>query len=273
MKALIPSSIHRTAIVEDGAILGEGVSIGAYAIVGPKAKLGDGCQVMAHAQLLNDIELGSNCLVSGGAILGGDPQSLGFDPDTPSTLRIGPDNQFREHVTVHRGAKPGSATVIGSGNYLMAGCHVGHDSTIGDRNIIANACLLGGHVVVGNRAFLGGGAGFHQFTRIGDLAMVQGNAIMNRDVPPFLIAGAQSQLFGLNTIGLRRAGIASASRDELRRLFRKLFRGALNLRQALEEVGQTSCGDEASQLIAFLRAPSHQGICRVQRRADRGDDA
>jgi len=258
--------IHPTALVEDGASLAADVFVGPYAVVGPLAKIGAGCRILAHAQIVNDVELGENCLVGRGAVLGDDPQSLGFDPQTPSSLRIGPNNQFREHVTIHRGAKPGSATKIGSSNFFMVGSHVGHDSVIGDRNVIANACLLGGHVTVGNRAFLGGGAGFHQFTRIGDLAMVQGNAIVNRDVPPYVIAGAQSQLFGLNTVGLRRAEIPSDRRDEIRRVFRHIFRSDLNLGQALEQALGQEWGEEARCFLEFVGAPSHQGICRVRQR-------
>ena len=258
--------IHPTAIVEEGASLAPGVFVGAYAIVGSQAKIGAGCRILPHAQIVNDVELGENCIVGRGAVLGDDPQSLGFDPDTPSSLRVGANNQFREHVTIHRSAQPGGSTVIGAANFFMVGCHVGHDSVIGDRNIIANACLLGGHVTVGNRAFLGGGAGFHQFTRIGDLAMVQGNAIVNRDVPPYVIAGAQSQLFGLNTVGLRRAEVPSDRRDELRRVFRQIFRSDLNLGQALEQALRQVWGEEARRFLEFVAAPSHQGICRVRQR-------
>ena len=270
MSTEAPIFIHPTAIVEGGAILGPGVSVGAFAIVGAQVKLGARCQILAHAQVINSVELGDDCIVGRGAILGEDPQSIGFDPSTPSDLKVGSDNRFREHVTVHRGAKAGSSTVIGSGNYFMVGSHVGHDCLIGDRNIIANACLLGGHVTIGDRAFLGGGAGFHQFTRIGDLAMVQGNAIMNRDVPPYLIAGAQSQVFGLNVIGLRRGLVASGSRDEIRKLYRLLFRGSLNLKQAIAQVEGLEWGEEALKLLEFMKAPSHQGVCRARRKG--GDE-
>ncbi len=266
MSARAEVQIHPTAVIEDGATLGPGVSVGPYAIIGAQVKVGAGCRIQAHAQVINDVELGENCLVGRGAILGDDPQSISFDPATPSSLRIGPNNQFREHVTIHRGAKEGSSTMIGSGNYFMVGSHVGHDAVIGDRNIIANACLLGGHVTVGNRAFLGGGAGFHQFTRVGDLAMVQGNAIVNRDVPPYVLAGAQSQLFGLNSIGLRRAEISADRRDDIKRAFHLIFRGDLNLSQALALAEQREWCQEAAQLLDFLRAPSHQGICRVRSR-------
>jgi UDP-N-acetylglucosamine acyltransferase len=266
MNRQMETQIHPTAIIESGASLGPGVVIGPYAIIGSQAQIGAGCRIQAHAQVINDVQLGEDCLVGRGAVLGDDPQSISFDPSTPSSLQIGARNQFREHVTVHRGAKEGSATVIGSDNYFMVGCHVGHDAVIGNRNIIANACLLGGHVVVGDRAFLGGGAGFHQFTRIGDLAMVQGNAIVNRDVPPYVIAGAQSQLFGLNTIGLRRAGISAERRDDIKRAFHLVFRGDLNLSQALASAEEREWSEEAGRLLDFLRAPSHQGICRVRSR-------
>jgi len=258
-----PPEIHPTALVAEGAALGPGTVVGPYAIIGPNVRLGAGCRVLAHAQLVRDVCLGDRCVVGRGAILGDDPQSLSFDPDTPSGVEAGPGNTFREHVTVHRSTRAGGLTRIGEGNYFMAGCHVGHDAAIGNRNVIANACLLGGHVEVGDRAFLGGGAGFHQFVRIGDLAMVQGNAVMNRDVPPYLMAGASSQLFGLNVVGLRRAGIPAAGRDDLRRLYRLMFRGQLNLGQALAAAESQEWGEDAGRLLEFLRATSKQGVCRA----------
>jgi UDP-N-acetylglucosamine acyltransferase len=250
-------------LVAEGARLGPGTEIGPFAVIGPRVCLGARCRVLAHAQIVNDVRLGDDCVVGRGCVLGEDPQSLSFDPDTPSGLEAGAGNVFRELVTVHRSARAGGATRIGEANYFMAASHVGHDAVIGDRNVVANACLLAGHVEVGNRAFLGGGAGFHQFVRIGDLAMVQGNAVMNRDVPPFLMAGASSRLFGLNVVGLRRAGIEPAQRDELRRLYRLLFRGERNLSQALEASEAMEWGDAAGRLLSFLRQPSKQGVCRA----------
>ncbi len=219
--------IHPTAIIAPTAELAPDVDVGPYAIIEDRVIMGPGCRIAAHAQVLRDVVMGSGNVVDRGAVIGGDPQSLSFDTALPSGVRIGDGNVFREHVTVHRSATEKGATVIGGHNFFMAGCHLGHDSVAGDHNVLANHVLVAGHVTIGSRCFLGGASVFHQFIRIGDLAMVQGHSGFSKDIPPFCTGYRINRVEGLNVVGLRRAGFDSAARLELKRAWAAAYLSVL----------------------------------------------
>lgn len=223
-------------------------------------ELAAGVKIGGHAWLSGETSLGEGTTVGWGAVIGATPQDLGFDPATSSGVRIGPRNVIREYVTIHRGSKPGTFTTLGEGNYLMTGAHLGHDSQVGDGNVIANNVMFGGHVQLGNRAFLGGGGGYHQFIRIGDLAMVQGTTAVSQDVPPYCVVYGINQLAGLNTVGLRRAGFDLAARSEIKRLFKILFRSDVALSQAIAVASAQEWSPAARLLLDAVSNPSRKGV-------------
>jgi UDP-N-acetylglucosamine acyltransferase len=253
-------SIHPTALISSTARLASDVEIGPFTVIEGAVELAAGVRIGGHAWLAGETFLGEGTTVGWGAVIGANPQDLGFDPATPSGVRIGAHNVIREYVTIHRGSRPGTVTTLGERNYLMTGVHVGHDSQIGDGNVIANNVMLGGHVHLGNRAFLGGGGGYHQFVHIGDLAMVQGNAAISQDVPPFCVVYGINQLAGLNTIGLRRAGFDAAARAELKRLYGILFRSGVPLSRAVAEAAATDWTPAARLLLDAVTSPSRKGV-------------
>ncbi len=253
--------IHPSALVDPAAELAADVEVGPYAIIEGPAEIGAGCRIEAGAQIVGRVRIGARSSVGRAAIIGGDPQDIAFDPRTPSGVILGEDTVIREHVTVHRSTRPDENTVVGSGNFLMATSHLGHDVFIGDNNVVANACLLAGFVRVGSRSFLGGGSVFHQFIRVGDGAMVQGNSAMSRDVPPFSIVQKVNQLKGLNVVGLRRGGFSAGERAELKRLYTLLFGSGRNLSQAIAEAAKHDWSPRVHPLLDFVRGQSHKGIC------------
>lgn len=267
------ANIHSTAVIDSTAEIDELAEIGPYCIIEADVRIGAGCILRAQAQICAHTRLGPDCEVGRGAVLGDLPQDIHFSPDTVSFLEIGSGNIIREHVTVHRSARDGGATRIGNGNYFMAGSHVGHDCLIGDRNIVANACLLAGFVTMGNRAFLGGGSVFHQFIRIGDLAMSQGNARVSQDIPPYCLVAGLNELWGLNVVGLRRAGFATADRQAIRQAFDLLHRSGKNLSQALAAAAEQTWPAPSAAFIDFHRTPSRQGICRLRRGTSKVEDS
>lgn len=267
------ADIHPTALVDPGAEVDPSAVIGPFCIVEAHTRIAAGCVLQAHAQICAHTTLGPRCKVGRGAILGELPQDIHFQADTVSFVNIGAGNEFREFVTVHRGSREGSTTRIGNGNYLMVDSHVGHDCVVGDGNIIANACLLGGFVTMGNRAFLGGGSLFHQFIRIGDLAMVQGNARVSQDVPPYTLVAGLNGIRGLNVVGLRRAGYTPEARLDIRRAFSLLHRSKMNLSLALAEAARHAWSEPAAALIDFHRTPSRQGICRLRKTSSKVEDS
>ncbi len=263
---------HPTAIVESGAEIADDVEIGPYAFIDSRVRIGSGCRIASQAHLLGRVELGSGNQVGVGAVIGADPQSVGFDSGISSGVIIGNDNTFREHTTIHRSLYEGVSTRVGDGNFLMAGSHLGHDVTIGNRNVIANSCLLGGHVTVGDSCFLGGGSVFHQFVRLGDFIMIQGLTALGLDVPPFVIAAGRNRIAGLNVVGLRRADFDREARAAIKEAFDLFYHRGLNLTQAQERAASRTWPDPAARFVKFFQEESHRGFCLQSRRSARKGD-
>jgi UDP-N-acetylglucosamine acyltransferase len=254
--------IHSTALVADGAKLADDVEIGPFSIISAGSEIGPGCVIGAHAILEHRVVIGAGTMIGHGTILGANPQDLGFDAARTDTgVRIGKNNTIREYVTIHRGTKESGDTVVGDGNFLMTGFHMGHDSAVGNQVIAANNVLLAGHVRVQDRAFLGGGTVFHQFMEVGSLAMVRGGCRFSKDIPPFLVATGENHVAGINAIGLRRAGTSAEARKEIKRAFRLLYQSGLNVSQALEAAEAEAWGPEGGLFFEFVRAAKKRGIC------------
>jgi UDP-N-acetylglucosamine acyltransferase len=239
------TTIHPTAVVEDGAVIGEGT------VIGP------------HVTIFRHVTLGPNCRVHAGAIIGDVPQDLAFR-DVESFVRIGANCIIREHATIHRGTKAGTSTIVGDDCYLMTNSHLAHNVQLGSRVIIASGALLAGYVEVGDLAFISGSALIHQFVRIGRLAMLSGLSGIGKDVPPFCTTHgiAVNRIAGLNVVGLRRAGMPPAQRAEVKRAFRLLYRSGLNVTQALEAIRGEFRAGPALEMCEFIAA-SARGICRM----------
>jgi UDP-N-acetylglucosamine acyltransferase len=262
--------IHPTAIVHPKAQVDPTVQIGPYSVVDAGVILGPECWLGPHVYLTGNTHAGAGNRFFSSCVIGEAPQDLKY-AGAPSGLRIGDRNTFREHVTVHRANFAGEETVIGSQNLLMAGCHVAHNCILGNQIILVNGSLLAGHVTVGDRAVISGNCLVHQFVRIGTLAMMQGRAGISKDLPPYSVARGVNHICGLNTVGLRRAGLSAAQRLELRRLYHTLFRSGNTLRVAREAAEKEFTSDLARVLIEFV-ATSQRGVCSDEG-GDNSDDS
>lgn len=256
--------IHPTAIVDPAAKIGADVEIGPYAVISAEAIIGDRCYIQAHAVLEGSVRMGPDNFVGYGAIIGGTPQDLSFDPKTQSSVEIGQGNKIREYCTIHRGSAEGTATKIGDGNFLMVANHIGHNCVVGNGVVMANDCLLAGYVQIDDRAFIGGGSRFHQGIRMGRLVMAEGRFTQN--LPPFLGA-AKNEVYGMNIIGMRRANFSAAERDEVKRAFKLLYRSGLNTKQALEKAGETEFGPIGREFFDFVANAGKRGIVQYGRGA------
>jgi UDP-N-acetylglucosamine acyltransferase len=264
--------IHPTAIIHPKAKLGETVRVGPYAVIDAGVELGAHCVVGPHVYLTGNTVIGSHNQFHAGCVIGDAPQDLKYKHQ-PTRLRISGHNVFREHVTVHRATTADGETVIGSHNFLMANCHVGHNSQVGDHVIIANGALLGGHVTVQDRAFISGNCLVHQFVRVGTLAIMQGGSAISKDLPPFTIARGDNGICGLNAVGLRRAGFTTEQRLELRKLYHTLFRSRKPLRAVIAAAQKNFSSPAANILLEFVAA-AKRGLCSDTGRAtNESDDA
>jgi UDP-N-acetylglucosamine acyltransferase len=259
--------IHPAALVDSAVKLGTDVEIGPFSIIGPQAVIGERTIVQSHVVIEGEVSIGTGNFIGHGAIIGAPPQDVSFSPERKTRVEIGHDNIIREYCTIHRGSPDGSVTKIGDKNFLMASAHIGHNCVIGNNVIIANNCLLAGHVRVDDGAFLGGGSTFHQYMHIGRLVMVQGSSAFGKDLPPFVIAAERNYVFGLNVVGLRRAGFSAKDRNEIKAAFKLIYFSGLNLSQALEKAPTMNCGAPAREFLDFVANAKKRGICPLKRGA------
>ncbi|TNF45303.1 MAG: acyl-ACP--UDP-N-acetylglucosamine O-acyltransferase [Epsilonproteobacteria bacterium] len=253
------SLIHTSAVVEEGAILGENVSVGPFAYIGPNVKIGDNTQVAPHAVIDGYTTIGKNNRIFPHAAVGTIPQDLKFAGEHVELI-IGDNNTIREFTLLNPGTEGGgSVTKIGNGNLLMGYVHLGHDVIMGDNCILANGATLAGHVELGNHVVIGGLTPVHQFVHIGDFAMIGGASALSQDIPPFCLAeGNRANLRGLNLTGLRRA----MSREEINALktaYRELFEEGNPLQEVADDILERTESEKVKQLCEFIKN-SKRGI-------------
>ena len=258
------AKIHPTAIVDPNAKIGHNVQIGAFSVIGPQVTIGDKTIVQSHVVIEGEVTIGNGNFIGHGAIVGTPPQDVSFSTERNTKVEIGNNNIIREHCTIHRGSPDGSATKIGDENFLMAAAHIGHNCAIGNNVIIANNCLLAGYVRIDDGAFLGGGSTFHQFMRIGRLVMVQGSSAFGKDLPPFVIAAERNYVFGLNTVGLRRAGFTADERDDIKEAFKLVYLSGFNRSQAVEKAATMTFNAPAREFLDFISSSNKRGICPLK---------
>jgi UDP-N-acetylglucosamine acyltransferase len=255
----VPPAIHATAIVDPGARLGAGVEIGPFAVVGPGVEAGDGTRIGAHA-VVEHTTLGAGCTVAAGAVLGAAPQDRKYT-GAPTRLEIGDGTIIREYATLHRGTEATGITRVGRECFLMTYVHVAHDCVIEDHVTIANMVQLAGHVHIEAHATISGLCPVHQFVRIGTHAYIGGGSRVPQDVPPYTTAvGNPLRLYGINTIGLTRAGFPPEVRLALKRAYRLLFNSDLPRSEAAAQLrADPTLGPEVRALADFATR-SERGV-------------
>lgn len=264
--------IHPTAIVSPGAEIADDVLIGPCVVIEDDVTIGRGTEIYGHATVRQYTVLGEGNRIHPGVVLGDLPQDLHFK-GIRSYLRIGNANTFREHATLHRATVEDGATTVGNGNYFMVISHAGHDCHIGNDNIITNCALIAGHTTIEDNVVISGAVVIHQFSRIGRLAMLSGLSAVNRDIPPFVIAGGRpAAALNLNVVGLRRAGVAQRARTKLKEAFKTFYTSGLNAARAIEQIEQGEVTPEIRHFVDFIKA-STRGVCRYAQWAEeRGAD-
>jgi UDP-N-acetylglucosamine acyltransferase len=252
--------VHPTAILDPGAELGEGVEIGPWVIVGPRVCIGDRCRIGPRARLQRNVRLAEDVSVGDGSILGGDPQDLKYKGEE-TWVEVGAGTIVREYSTINRGTTQSYRTSVGARCFIMSYVHLAHDCHLGDEVVIANGTQLAGHVTIQDHAVLSGLNAVHQFVTIGAYAFVGGGSRVNQDIPPFVKAvGNPMELYGLNSIGLQRAGFSGETVAALKRAYRLFFNSDLNLSQALERArSDLPPFPEVERFLAFVES-SERGV-------------
>jgi UDP-N-acetylglucosamine acyltransferase len=257
------TTVHPTALVDQGARLGAGVRIGPYCVVGADVVLGDDVELMSHVVVEGHTEVGKACVVHPFACLGGAPQHLAHRGE-PTRLVIGSNNVIREHATMHTGTAGGrGVTTVGSDGLFMVGAHIAHDCVVGDHIVMANNATLGGNVQLGDFVWMGGLSAVHQHTRIGPHAFIGGLAPVTRDVIPYALVGNDAHLEGMNLVGLKRRGFSRESIHDLRAAYRLLFAPEGALQERVDDLASVFGGSaEVMRVVEFIRADANRPLCQ-----------
>ncbi len=227
-------TIHSTAVVDPEAQIASDVEIGPYAVIEGPVRIGRGTRIWSHAYLTAPLEIGEDCQIHVGAVVGHLHQAI-REPQAGG-VRIGDRVVIREYSTIHRASRLGGWTSVGADTILMGLSHVAHDCVVGQKVILANGALVAGHVTIEDRAILSGHVAVHQFVRIGTLSMIGGLARVNKDVPPYFLVKGDSEVWAINSVGLKRAGLSEETRLKIREAYRLLYRAGLNTTQALKAI-------------------------------------
>lgn len=253
--------IHPSAIIEPGARLGAGVTVGPFSLIGPEVTLGDGVVVKSHAVVTGWTSVGADTVIFPHATVGEAPQDLKYQGER-TRLIVGARCRIREGATLNTGtAGGGGVTTVGDDCLLMTGSHVGHDAHLGDRVILANQVAIAGHCQIGDDVIIGGLSGIHQWVRIGQGAIIGAVTMVTNDVIPFgLVQGPRGELDGLNLIGLKRRGLDRADIAALRAAYEELARGQGTFLDRARRLADSTTSDQVRQMAEFILASSDRSF-------------
>ena len=257
-----PGMIHPSAIVHPDAVLGEGVEVGPWAFIAEHVKIGARTKIGPRVTIDGRTTIGEDNEIFTGAVVGSLTQDRKADGGV-SFLKIGDRNVIREYATLNPGTLNGTETVVGNDNLLMAYSHVAHDCIIHNGVTIANNGTLAGHVIVEDKAIIGGLSAVHQFVRIGKLSITGGCSKVVQDIPPFMMVdGHPAIAFGINSIGLDRAGFAAEDKSSIKKAFKLIFKSGLILKNVIKLIRQDIPSSPSIQTILSFLENSERGICK-----------
>ena len=220
------------AYIHPAAKIDPSVVIDPFVTIEENVEIGEGTRIGSNVTIMSGARIGKNCRIFPGAVVSAVPQDLKFRGEDTVAI-IGDNTTLRECVTINRGTAARGRTVVGSNCLIMAYCHVAHD----------------------NYAVIGGGALVHQFCHIGPHVMLQGGALVNKDIPPYVKAAREPISFaGVNSIGLRRRGFSSDTIREIQEIYRYLYLSGLNNSDAVERIeAELPATPERDEIILFVR--------------------
>ncbi len=256
------NNIHPSAVIEDGAVLGDGIEIGPFCHVGNNVKLADRVKFHSHVVVSGTTNIGAGTKIFPFASIGHEPQDLKYHGED-CELIVGENCIIREGVTMNPGtAGDNGITRVGNNCVFLANSHVAHDCVVGNNAIFSNAVMIAGHCVVGDNVIFGGGAGVHQFCRIGRNAFIGGMAGVENDVIPFGMAlGNRAYLRGLNLVGMKRAGIERQSIQNAQVLFRNLFLGDKPVRETALAAKANPDDEVCTSILEFISDGGDRALC------------
>lgn len=248
--------------VSPDAKIGNNVKIGNFTNIYDNVEIGDNCEIAGNVTIFPGARIGDGVKIFPGAVVSAIPQDLKFRGEETYAY-VGNGTTLRECSTVNRGTASKGETRVGENCLIMAYCHVAHDCRVGNRVIMSNAVQLAGEVIVDDFAVIGGGSLIHQFCHLGRNIMLQGGALVNKDIPPYVKAAREPISYvGLNSIGLQRNGFSKEDIQQIAEIYRTLYLSDLNVTNAVKLIIDTLPESKFRDEIVDFVSNSQRGVIR-----------
>lgn len=198
-------SIHPTAILEPGALIGSGSTIGPYAWIRAGVSVGKHCSIGAFAILGMDSEIrapdGSLKRI----------KNTGATETSATRIFLDDGCSVGAHCVVQYPSGDVGLTFLGRDVMLQHHSSVAHDCHLEDGVTICGGTRLAGHVFVGERAMIGAEAVVHQRVVVGAGVMVGLNTGIHGNCLPFTKwLGTPGRPIGMNDYLLKKWGLTAA---------------------------------------------------------------
>ena len=183
----IPIAIHPSAIIEDGAKIGDYVSIGAHCYIGPKVKIGEGTVILPNVSIYGDVEIGKDCYIKPGAVIGG--PGFGFEYDEngeplqfphSGKVIIGNNVYIGANTTIDRATM--DATIIEDNVKVDNLVHIAHNCRVGKNTLMTGCSTISGGVQVGAGCWIAPNSTVYQQVKIGEKSTIGIGAVVLRNV-------------------------------------------------------------------------------------------
>lgn len=184
------------AVIEEGAIVGEGSKIFPQVYIGDRVKVGKNCVIYSGVKIYNDCEIGDNCIIHSSTVIGCD--GFGFAPladrsykKIPQTgnVIIEADVEIGSNCSIDR-ATMGS-TIIRKGTKLDNLVQIAHNVEVGEHTVIAGQAGIAGSSKVGNYCVIGG-----QVAIIGHITVANATSIGGQSGILSTVKEENTKLFG-----------------------------------------------------------------------------
>lgn len=143
-------NISKTAVIQEGAEIGEDVIIHEYVVIYPNVVIQPGAEIFDH------------CVV-------------GKPPKAPGCTA-------REIPESFSGTVIGEHTVLSAGCVIYAGTTIGHHTLLGDHCAVREDCRIGNYCIISRNVSVNYNTKIGDRTKVMDNSHITGNAVIEEDV-------------------------------------------------------------------------------------------
>ncbi|RJX81381.1 UDP-3-O-(3-hydroxymyristoyl)glucosamine N-acyltransferase [Pseudomonas sp. LS-2] len=180
------ASVGAYAVIESGARIAAGVTIGAHCFIGARSVIGEGGWLAPRVTLYHDVRIGQRVVIQSGAVLGG--EGFGFANEKGvwqkiaqiGGVTIGDDVEIGVNTAIDRGAM--DDTRIGNGVKLDNQIQIAHNVQVGDHTAMAACVGISGSARIGKHCMLAGGVGLVGHIEICDGVFITGMTMVTRSI-------------------------------------------------------------------------------------------